>query len=55
MRGFYAKAGFVEVGHLKEVGWKFGKWWDVGFGQLSLRSSSSASRSILERVRYTKP
>lgn len=37
VRGFYAKAGFVEAGRLKNVGWKFGKWWDTSYMQLSLR------------------
>lgn len=28
--------GFTKVGHMKEAGWKFGAWVDVGFWQLSL-------------------
>ena len=35
VRKFYAKSGFVEVGRLKKVGWKFGRWWDTSYGQLS--------------------
>lgn len=33
---FYEGAGFVEVGVMKRVGWKMGRWVDVGYWQLSL-------------------
>lgn len=29
------RLGFRKVGHLNEVGWKFGKWLDLGFWQLN--------------------
>ena len=32
----HEKMGFVKVAHLKEVGWKFGRWIDVGYWQLFL-------------------
>jgi phosphinothricin acetyltransferase len=31
----HEKFGFKEVAHIKEVGFKFGKWQDVGFWQLT--------------------
>ena len=30
---FHEKAGFKKVGHFEKVGFKFGKWIDVGFWQ----------------------
>ncbi len=30
---FHEKMGFSQVAHLKEVGYKFGKWLDVGYWQ----------------------
>ena len=33
---FHAKRGFVEVGHLRQVGFKFGRWLDVFYMQLVL-------------------
>jgi len=33
---FHKKFGFVETGHLKQVGFKFGKWLDVKLMQLIL-------------------
>lgn len=32
----HEKLGFRKVGHLEEVGWKFGRWIDVGYWQLIL-------------------
>jgi phosphinothricin acetyltransferase len=29
----HEKLGFIKVGHLKEVGWKFDQWIDVGYWQ----------------------
>jgi len=29
----HEKLGFVKVGHLREVGWKFDQWIDVGYWQ----------------------
>jgi phosphinothricin acetyltransferase len=31
--------GFVRVAHLKEVGFKFGRWLDVIYSQLMLNAS----------------
>lgn len=36
----YEKLGFVKVAHLKEVGYKLGKWIDVGYWQLALMHNS---------------
>jgi L-amino acid N-acyltransferase YncA len=30
----HEKLGFVKVAHFKEVGFKFGKWLDVGYWEL---------------------
>ncbi|KAG8534120.1 uncharacterized protein KY384_000964 [Bacidia gigantensis] len=38
VRDFYRKLGFKDRGHLRNVGCKFGKWWDTAYSQLSLRS-----------------
>jgi phosphinothricin acetyltransferase len=32
----HEKLGFAKVAHMKEAGWKFGKWVDVGFWELIL-------------------
>lgn len=32
----HEKLGFVKIGHLREAGWKFGRWIDVGYWQLLL-------------------
>ena len=37
VRGFYEKEGFRQVGLLVDVGWKFGRWIDTAYWQLSLR------------------
>lgn len=34
--GFHKQFGFVEVGYIKEVGWKFERWLDLVFMQLIL-------------------
>jgi phosphinothricin acetyltransferase len=33
----HERLGFVHTGTVREAGWKFGKWHDVGFWQLMLR------------------
>ena len=35
IRPFYRSFGFEQVAHLKNVGWKFERWWDTTYGQLS--------------------
>jgi phosphinothricin acetyltransferase len=32
----HEKFGFEKVAHLKQVGWKFSKWIDVGYWELIL-------------------
>jgi len=32
----HEKLGFRKVGHMREAGWKFGAWWDVGFWERML-------------------
>ncbi len=32
----HEKMGFVQVAHLKNLGYKLGQWWDVGYWQLEL-------------------
>ena len=36
LRDFYVRWGFVQVGHLRKVGYKMGKWLDTLFMQLSV-------------------
>ena len=38
----HERLGFVKVGHFAAVGWKLGRWVDVGYWQLRLRSGASA-------------
>jgi L-amino acid N-acyltransferase YncA len=37
----HEKLGFVKVGHLKEVGWKFDRWIDVGYWELPLQGPTT--------------
>jgi len=32
----HEKMGFRQCAHFREVGWKFGRWIDVGYWQLDL-------------------
>ena len=32
----HEKLGFIHISHLREVGWKFGQWVDVGYWELVL-------------------
>lgn len=32
----HEKLGFAHIGHFQEVGWKFGRWVDVGYWELLL-------------------
>ena len=35
--GLHESLGFVKVAQFKDVGFKLGKWWDVGYWQLQLQ------------------
>jgi len=37
--GLHESLGFKPVGIYRRIGYKFGKWWDVGWWQLALRES----------------
>ena len=37
LRDWYVKLGFVERGHLKDIGWKKGRWIDTMYLQLALK------------------
>ncbi len=37
----HEKLGFAKVGELKQVGWKFERWIDVGYWQLLLRQETA--------------
>lgn len=39
----HEKFGFTQVAEFKEVGWKFGKWVDVGYWQLKLQHQRGPS------------
>lgn len=39
--------GFVKVAHIARAGWKFDRWWDVGFWQKSLAEASAAAKPLL--------
>lgn len=34
--GLHEKMGFTKVAHFRQVGWKFGRWIDVGYWELML-------------------
>jgi phosphinothricin acetyltransferase len=34
----HERLGFVKIGHFPAVGWKLGRWTDVGYWQLQLRT-----------------
>ncbi len=36
----HEKLGFIQVAQLKNIGFKLGKWWDVGYWQLELQTPS---------------
>ena len=36
----HERMGFTKVAHLREVGWKFNQWIDVGYWQLMLNATS---------------
>jgi phosphinothricin acetyltransferase len=41
--GLHRALGFEPVGVLPEVGWKLGRWWDVGIWQLQLQRPRARS------------
>ncbi|MGD2129219.1 MAG: GNAT family N-acetyltransferase [Lysobacterales bacterium] len=41
---FHEKLGFSKIGELREVGWKLGRWVDVGYWELVLGASRLAGR-----------
>lgn len=45
---FHEKAGFIQAGYLKEVGFKFDRWLDLVFMQLTLGQKDPASTSQKE-------
>nr|GAT43550.1 predicted protein [Mycena chlorophos] len=60
LRDWYGRWGFKEVGRLKRVGYKFGKWLDTMFLQLSLDEKDLAFLALggdlwaLKRLTHTK-
>jgi L-amino acid N-acyltransferase YncA len=46
----HAKFGFVEVGRLKQVGFKFSRWLDVVYMELLLKKSHAKTRSRTEAL-----
>lgn len=43
---FHEKFGFTAVGNLKEVGYKFGKWLDLVFMQLILKTPNEPNEEV---------
>jgi phosphinothricin acetyltransferase len=43
--------GFRRVAMLERVGWKFGRWWDVGYWELQLGDPADAPPAALRPVR----
>jgi len=43
----HERFGFVDAGHTRQVGWKFGRWWDVGHWQKLLRYESDPASRIV--------
>ena len=43
---FHEKFGFIAVGNLKEVGYKFGKWLDLVFMQLILETPDEPNEGL---------
>ena len=46
--GLHEAMGFVQVGRLAQVGFKQGRWYDVGWWQLSLRDRNAAGEEPRE-------
>jgi L-amino acid N-acyltransferase YncA len=45
--GLHEAMGFQPVGTYEEVGFKFGRWWNVGWWRLPLCSSSAGGEPVL--------
>jgi len=39
----HENVGFVKVAHLKDIGFKLGRWWDVGYWELQLQKPMQPS------------
>jgi len=44
--GLHVACGFELVGVLRDIGFKFGKWWDVGWWQLDLGAKNHRSDCV---------
>ncbi len=47
-RGFHEALGFAHIGSFPKVGYKFGRWIDIGFWQLELQPPPAESTPPLE-------
>ncbi|PFH47904.1 hypothetical protein AMATHDRAFT_197325 [Amanita thiersii Skay4041] len=45
LRDWYTRWGFVQVGHMKRVGYKFGRWIDVLILQASIKGDDESEKS----------
>lgn len=43
---FHEKLGFRHAGTLSKVGYKFEKWWDVGFWELSISNNAKTLKTM---------
>lgn len=43
----HERFGFAAAGVTRQVGWKFGRWWDVGNWQLLLRGPEHVAEPLL--------
>jgi len=46
-RAAHERFGFVDAGTTRQVGWKFGRWWDVGHWQKLLRYEDAPASRIV--------
>ncbi|HVZ94496.1 MAG TPA: GNAT family N-acetyltransferase [Phycisphaerales bacterium] len=42
----HESVGFTKVGHVAHAGWKFNRWWDVGFWQKMLQPEGHAAKPL---------
>jgi L-amino acid N-acyltransferase YncA len=45
---FHESLGFKKTGHFKNIGFKFGHWWDVGYWQLEFDKLANFSGHLSE-------